>query len=874
MVHFLVTLAVVWLVQTPAGVMAGTTGTIAGQVTDPDGRPVVAATVVVVGTRLGAYTDGEGNFNILNVAPGTYEVKVSRLGFNPVTVSGVVVSADRTIRLELKMGDTTLKTEEVVVVAARPPVDLKTTSSQANLTKEEIEDLPVQNLEDVVNLQAGVVDGHFRGGRQDEVQYQVDGVSVNNAFDNSSSLQVDRSLLQEVQVISGTFDAEYGQAMSGVVNAVLKQGTQEFLVDGEVYAGGFFFPGREEARRMDDTPHLTGTQSYQLTLSGPLPLAKTTYLVSGRYYEFEDYVYAERRFNPTDRTDSTGTFIATGDGATMPLGYNNQWSGVVKLSNNSLANSKISYQAIFDTREGRANNYAFRYLPDGLSLQQSFSISHGLDWTQTLGATTFLDVSLRQNYFNYEDHLYEDPYDGRYDEAPQLNNSGTNGDFFYQGLQTNHYVQKTDTFIFKGSVVSQVNTVNQVKTGLELSLPKVEFGNDMYFTYPEGTLVRHIDEPPDFPGVATHYPVMGAVYIQDQLERKDLIVRFGARFDYFDAQATVPSDPANPANAIPGAPSSHPQDTTVKATVSPRLGVAYPIEERAAIHFAYGHFSQFPSIGTMFTNSDYGILEDLQAGTVSYGVLGNPDVKPERTVQYEIGYKQILNPQLGFDLTLFYKDVRDLLGVEFVSTYTGAEYARLTNVDFGSITGLTLSIDYHQVGPLRLAFDYTLQRALGNASDPSETANRAAAGEDPRPRLVPFNWDQTHTLNLTTSLNKPGKYSGSVVVKAVSGQRYTPQTEQAFGFGSATNSGHKPSAILVDLRAEWILKEDGRGGIFLRVFNLFDSRYFNGPVYATTGSPYYARFPSPAEQVSLANPTRLYQPRRLEFGVRWGWGSR
>lgn len=872
-------MAFLCLVPGATPVRAGTTGTISGKVTDQDGRPVVAATVLVVGTRLGAYSDSNGDFTILNVSPGTYEVKASRLGFNAVTVSEVSVSSDRATVLEMKMGDTNLKTEEVVVVAARPPVDLKITSSQSNLTKEDINNLPVQNLEDVVNLQAGVVDGHFRGGRQDEVQYQVDGVSVNNAFDNSSSLQIDRSLLQEVQVISGTFDAEYGQAMSGVVNAVLKQGTEDFLVDGEVYTGGFYFVGNEEARRTDDTPHLTGTQSYQLTLSGPVPLGDTTYLLSGRRYLFDDYVYAERVFNPTDQTDSTGAIIATGDGATMPLGYSDQWSGVFKLANNSLANSRISYQAVFSSSEGRANNYAFRFMPDALSLQNSFSISHGFDWTQTLGATTFLDLSLRQNYFNYEDHLYEDPFDSRYDAAPQLNNSGTNGDFYYQGVQTNHYVQNTNSFIFKGSVVSQVNPENQMKTGVEFSLPIVEFGTDMYFTYPEGSLVRHPAdptapyEPPDYPGPQTYYPVMGAAYIQDQFERSDLIVRFGARLDYFDAQSTVPSDPANPANAIEGAPESHPQATTVKTSISPRLGVAYPIEDKAAVHFAYGHFIQFPSVGTMFANSDYDILERLQAGTVSYGVLGNPDVKPETTVQYEIGYKQILSEEFGFDLTMYYKDVRDLMGVEFVSTYTGAEYARLTNVDFGSITGITLSLDYRQVGPLTLAFDYTWQRANGNASDPSETANRAAAGEDPRPQMVPFNWDQTHTLNLTAAFNKPGKYSISSVIKGVSGQRYTPQSENAFGFGSATNSGHKPSAVLVDLRAEWILKKDGRGGLFMRIFNVFDARYFNGPVYATTGSPYYARFPSPGELVSLADPTRLYQPRRVEFGVRWGWGG-
>ena len=203
-------LAAVCLLMVPCSLWAGTTGSLTGKITDADENPVVAATVLLVGTRLGAYSDAEGNFSILNIPAGTYVVKVSRLGYNSVTTEEVRISADAATTLDVGLGDTTLQTEEVVVVAERPPVDLKLTSSQANLTTEEIEDLPVQSLEDVVNLQSGVVDGHFRGGRSGEVQYQVDGVTVNNAFDNSSSLNVDRSLLQEVQVISGTFDAEYG----------------------------------------------------------------------------------------------------------------------------------------------------------------------------------------------------------------------------------------------------------------------------------------------------------------------------------------------------------------------------------------------------------------------------------------------------------------------------------------------------------------------------------------------------------------------------------------------------------------------------------------------------------------------------------------
>jgi outer membrane receptor protein involved in Fe transport len=288
------------------------------------------------------------------------------------------------------------------------------------------------------------------------------------------------------------------------------------------------------------------------------------------------------------------------------------------------------------------------------------------------------------------------------------------------------------------------------------------------------------------------------------------------------------------------------------------------------LHFAYGHFRQFPAIGEMFSNADYSILARLQAGGVRYEVMGNPDVRPEETIQYEAGFKQALSEDFGVDVTTFYKDIRDLLGVEFVSTYSDAEYARLTNVDFGDVFGVTLSLDHRGLGPASISLDYTWQRATGNASDPRETATRAKAGEDPRPRMVPFNWDQRHTANMTVSLADPGNYSASAVIRAASGQPYTPVLEAGFGFGLEANSGRKPAGAVVDLRLEKQLRRLGRSSsLFARVFNLTDTRYSNGLVFASTGSPYYSRFPE-ADAVTLADPTRFYAPRRIEIGLRLG----
>ncbi len=856
---------------------SGITGKISGVVVDEHDAPIFVVAIELVELPHLALTKQDGSYEILNVPPGTYGVRFQRLGFETVLVQNVVVSSDNTTKINTKMVLDVLEMDEIVVRAQTPPVVLDQTSTQTNLSAEEIEDLPVQELEDVVNLQAGVVDGHFRGGRIGEVQFQVDGVSVNNPFDNKSSLRLDRSILQEVQIISGTFDAEYGQAMSGVVNAVLKDGTREFEWNAEVITGTYLFPGHAE-RLLNDTIRPGGIQNYQLSLSGPLPIPDTVFLVSGRRNSTDSHIYGERRFVPTDESNfETREFVPTGDGAEVPLGFTEEWSGVVKLTNRSWVNSRASYQAVVNSIDSRAPNFAFRFNPDGLSTQETFSIAHGLDWTQTLSNTTFIDFSARQNYFRYRDVRYEDPFDSRYDDAgrPVADDAYELG-AIVQGVSLNRFEQTTDSYLVKTVLRSQVTPAHLVRFGGEFQVSQVQFGTPGHLTFvtdtnEEGNTVelldRKFDEPPDFLAVSEYHPRVAAAFVQDRIELPDITVRAGLRLDYFDSRATLPSDLRNPANAIDGAPASFPVSASSKWAVSPRLGVAYPILSHAAVHFAYGHFRQFPPLRDIFTNADYSVLERLQAGR-DPGVLGNPDVKPEKTVQYEIGYKQLVSDDLGIDVTAFYKDIRDLVGVEFITTYTGAEYARLTNVDFGNVLGITFSLDHRRLGPLRVSLDYTWQQALGNSSDPRETATRAEVGEDPRPRLLPFNWDQRHTLNTTLSLAHSEAYSMGAILRVASGQPYTPLTGLGgYGNGLVTNSDRKPFGWLVDLRAERRIKAKGaRLGLFARVFNLFDTRYFNGPVFASTGSADYSRLPNDA--TALLDPTRFYPPRRLEVGIR------
>ncbi len=849
-------------------IFGGTTGKISGQVTDAkSGEPLVGTNVIITGTTLGSVVDLDGYYSILNIPPGTYEVQFRFIGFRTHVVKQVQVMSDNTTKLDAPMQEDFVTADVVTITADKPVVQINLTSSVATVSDKDIKMLPVQELQDIVNLQAGVVDGHFRGGREGEVQYQVNGVSINNAYDNKSSMKIDRSIIQEVQVITGTFDAEYGQAMSGVVNTVLKTGSDQFDWSAEVYGGDFLYESGGK-RGLLYKAHPFSTQSFQATVSGPTGIPQTYFLFNGRRYVFDDYLYGKRIFVPSD-----SLYVPTGDGKEVALGYTRDMSGLGKITNKSIEGIEISYQGLFNYTEGvrtEKNTYQWILNPDGRKKQTTTSYVHGLDVTHLLSPSTYYTVSIHENYFDYTDWVYENFNDVRYD------NSGStltlpNTDIVVQGVDFGRFRQKTDSYIGKISLMSQVSREHQIKAGGEFQYSDLQFGTAGTLVYLQEAgvtkLKRYVDQPPDYPGVQFYEPISAAVFIQDLIEWNDLTIRAGVRFEYFDSRSTIPSDLANPANTISGAPLSLPKATSPKTSYAPRIGVSYPITTTAGIFFSYGHFYQLPPLRDMFNNSNYKKLERIQASTSDYGVLGNPDVKPEQTVQYEFGYKNAFSDVLGLSLNLFYKDIRDLLGVEFISTYNDAQYTRLTNVDFGNVSGFTISLTQRRVGILSSSIDYTWQNAQGNSSDPAETARLAEAKRDSRPRQVPLNWDQRHTFNTSIQLTEPDNYSVSTILKYGSGLPYTPAIGSGFGSQIETNSGRKPMGFTVDLRGE---KSFSVGSFqlsaFLRAFNLLNTTYFNGDVFSTTGSPDYS-LSGVADRNTLVNPLRYLAPRRIEIGI-------
>ena len=215
---------------------SASTGKISGKVVDTNGDPLPGTNVVIVGTTQGASTDGNGDYFILNVTPGTYTLQVSMVGYTTVTQSGVRVNIDLTTPVnfsgQFAMAEEALGRDEITVIAERPVVQADISANVQYLTAQEIETLPVTSLTEAIELQAGVLtsplgDLSIRGSDLSEISYTVDGMSMRDGRDNTPMSTVSVTAIQDAKVQTGGFNAEYGNVRSGLVNIVTKEGRKD-----------------------------------------------------------------------------------------------------------------------------------------------------------------------------------------------------------------------------------------------------------------------------------------------------------------------------------------------------------------------------------------------------------------------------------------------------------------------------------------------------------------------------------------------------------------------------------------------------------------------------------------------------------------------
>ena len=188
----------------PGFLLAAVTGKISGKIIDRDSRdPLPGANVMLIGTPYGAAADARGEFFIINLPPGRYTLEASMIGYSKVQIENVTVSTNATTTLYFELPQTVIQGEVVVVTVDALSMKKDQTSSVRHVSSETISSLPVEDLQSVVQMQTGVIEGHFRGGRMNEVSYMIDGLQVNDVFNkDNTQTEVENEVIQDVEIIS------------------------------------------------------------------------------------------------------------------------------------------------------------------------------------------------------------------------------------------------------------------------------------------------------------------------------------------------------------------------------------------------------------------------------------------------------------------------------------------------------------------------------------------------------------------------------------------------------------------------------------------------------------------------------------------------
>ncbi len=861
------------------------TGRIRGRVTDAEtGEPLVGANVIIQGTLLGSATDANGEYLISNVPVGKQTIEVSYIGYQTLVRKDVLVILDQTITEDFKLKPgAALRVEEVVVAGTRAKIVRTDPTTSRYMTTEEFDKMPVQSLADIVRLQAGIVTSpaygqHLRGGRPDEVAYFVDGVATRDPLYGYQAAQVNPEAAAEVVVISGGFDAEYGEAMSGVIQVITKEGKP--VTQGRAkYVTDEVFPG----------PLNFGDNRYEVSVGGPFPgLRKLRYFVSGELYFTDDYAPCRHKLPHQRRQDYN---------ATAKLTYSLPLNQGLKFTASGLL-SRVQYEMYPSDRESE-NHLGFKYNLDHylsrrervrtLDLSANHMLTEKTFYTVRLGyfynhrtqAVRDLEREAKERNFAvrfWEDYIFkaEDsvladsatlfrPLPG-YEAQTNANSNnpwGVFGLFYGKGDYRLFLTHWSDVVNFSGNITHNIGKVHELKTGIEIKRSNLHR--------------RYNSLPTDWNPFVDYYdfqPTNVAAFVQDRMDFEDLVVRAGLRLDYLDPNAYKRFDPTNIGNdsMIPA---------SVKYKLSPRLGISFPITVRTKFRFSYGHFYQTPAYRYLYDN--------ISSAAYSRGnqIIGNPDLKAQQTIAYELGLEQQLSDVTLVDFTAYYKDIFDLMGTRFQPAVP-LGYFPLVNEEYGSVRGFEVGFVKSLADYWNGRISYGLSAARGTASYTYEWYyERYRYGVDPvtgqemePPRRdYALDFDETHNAKLSLGCDFPKdfafaplrEFTASALANFGSGLPYSPREVRRLNAGRLTaerNSARMPPRFTTDLNLGKHVTLGGiRIGLTCVVTNLFNARVVQW-VYGATGLPNddgYIWTYSPANWANTLDATLLsgtYHPAR------------
>ncbi len=800
---------------------AGTSGKIAGVVIDSDtGEPLVAVNVTLEGTSMGAITNPEGRYYIVNVPPGKYAVKASMMGYEAVVKTEALVNADFTSSVDFELAPAVLDVVgEIVVVAERPLIRKDKTSSLNIIEHDEIEMLPVETPFEIVAFQAGATTDrrgiHIRGGRENEVAYTINGASILDPIFSRAAAGYDEASIQEMMILTGGYNPEYGNAQSAIVNVVSKEGGTTFR--GE-FGSEFYLPVEGLWESADDAGEYdTGYRTATLSLSGPSPWSKDLrYFLSVESSKWDDW--------------DPHVHVLDGQGR-------DRTQAIWKISALPSGGLKVYFEGLYYDTQFGVWNAQRRYVPETFLGYDRWSLAGVLGVSHMMSPSSYYDVAVSRFETNY--HVAQPGKWWNMNESEEWNttpveegggginiNTEYDEDNFIVGGDNNLFHDSESTVNgVRGSYTWQANGNHQFKFGGEYTKYKTRH-HEVYASpgniYRNQYLVR---------------PTYAVAFAQDKIEYSGMIVNAGLRLDVFDPRMKIPSDetyPWDPSIQVPGPECGGPDatepplwkltDAKAKARVSPRLGISHPVSDGSVLHFTYGHYYQVPPFSYLYTNTKY----DMGG---HWPLIGNPNLLPERTVSYEVGIESILAEDLVIDLTGFYKNIDNLVSTVTINDSRdpdtppdATQYTTYRNTDYGNVRGFefTLRKRFRESWMGRII--YTFMIGKGRSSDVIEGYNQLFNGTVGPTREYYLDWDRRHSLVFDIGYGRVDNWAVNFLIKYATGSPYTP-TEASRSLQPEQNTARFPDISVVNMRLSkdfhlFAQKEQ----VFLEVFNLFNKK--------------------------------------------------
>jgi outer membrane receptor for ferrienterochelin and colicin len=700
---------------------SGITGTISGKLIDHVTRQKLpGAAVMLVDTRLLTVADKYGNYRITNIPPGTYDVRARMLGYATIVMKNVSIRADYIHEINFELVSEALEGPEIVIIAEKPLITKDSPSTSQALNFSDLNrKLPVDHFYQALKTQPGIIDGHIRGGRKHDALYMVDGHSIQDPLFREISTLVPLSAISDVNILSGGFNAEYGQAMSGVINLSTKEGKEK--------TEGFFKIYTDNLGMKLKNDNL---KRVEMSLGGPL-----LFSFGGPMYDLNYYLSGSMNFADIHFSDDNPE-----NGSVAPMSHNFHYSS--KLSFRLWQKIKIVIQNLSSSWQLYHSNKPVVTPGEGQQSVNQKKDSNRINFTitHTLNPKSFYTLSGGRDIINkYALNRITPLEDTEPGFDPEFQSAAPIQDW---QDRINERV-----YFFKAVYYRQYASSDLIQLGASYNFYKIFMNNRAF---------NQLSSTPSYNNCSDRLyvkPYTLALFAQNRMEYGSFVMNIGLRLDYFNPNISFPEKSIISSVDTLSLAS---QKGKTQFQISPRCEFSFPFLFRNdRIYLNYGWYFQIPPLYYFYLNSRMTFEEN-------YPLLGNPQLEAEKSQAFEIEYQKAVGSKTVLGTTFFIKKIEHLVNTK--NYYSGENdpknYTQFENLDRASIRGWEIFLEKRPGNNNFYGrFSYTYCKAMGTGSFPLQNYYSYIQNSYSYQRLqqYPLAWDQRHKISFNISYLNPQK---------------------------------------------------------------------------------------------------------------------